>query len=156
MTRYIFNTLTVLSLLLLLATVGLWVAKNPKRMPNSDYLFIYALLSILPVLWFCNKTLHSAASINVPMFRYLVNRVSTVLGIVSFAMLAIGVGIEIATHQLWFDGYLSTFSGWMFIFIIIAFLSRTDNQCPHCTYDLTGNQTGVCTECGVGVTPNSK
>jgi hypothetical protein len=35
------------------------------------------------------------------------------------------------------------------------FCYRRSNRCPHCAYDLTGNVSGTCPECGAGVTTHA-
>lgn len=53
-----------------------------------------------------------------------VNRVSLWLAIACIVGLVVGIIVEMVEHVLLFDGYLSAFSGWMFVFAIINALTR--------------------------------
>jgi len=98
--RYIFNTLTVVSLLLMLGMLGIWVRSlrygvlyhvhlRPVwyRMQLSHW-FLTLIFAILPAIW---------------LFKWNKRR------------------------------------------------KLDPNACPACGYDLTGNESGVCPECGVAL-----
>ena len=105
--RYIFNTLTMVSLLLMLATVGLWV--NDFRLLQDVKLMMDQFFG-----------------------------------------------------SIWYYTTLSI----ILVFLVVSYFvldrrrkqgnRRDDNTCPSCGYDLTGNETGVCPECGVGVETTSE
>jgi hypothetical protein len=56
--------------------------------------------------------------------RSWLNRISTLLCIVCFLMLGIGIAIEAATRNLLFENYISTFTGYGIILAVVASLSR--------------------------------
>ena len=153
--RYIFNTLTVVSVLLMLATVGLWV---------RSYF-------VVDVIWLSKKIIHFQG---VPMDRGLSAR-SAIGGIhfsdgfynlfndpwrSSYKPHAIGVHWSQATRTPDTDFIIPHW----FLTLIFAILPTIwlykwnkrrklgPNACPSCGYDLSGNETGVCPECGVGST----
>ena len=103
-----------------------------------------------------NKTIRLAND-NSPTLRHFINRTCTVLSLVSFGMLGIGMGLELIANRIVFEGYYSMSFSWMVIFAFVARWTHLDNRpgntnrCRECDYDLTGNKTGRCPECGHGI-----
>ena len=89
--RYIFNTLTVVSLLLPLGVMGLWVFVIwVNALGRETLVTLVPVFSILPAIWL---------------------------------------------------------TSWFFKWQNQRRLAKV-GKCPSCGYDLTGNETGVCPECG--------
>jgi hypothetical protein len=107
--RYIFNTLAMVSLLLMLGAVGLWV---------GSYLEIW-----LFVFW--QDQIREAFDT--------------------------GVGMKLAVMFSFPHWFLTL----MFVILPAIWLFKWNrrrkigpNTCPSCGYDLTGNESGECPECG--------
>lgn len=170
--RYIFNTLTVLSLLLLPATVGLWVDSHSYAITRwigievgSDSCWVVesnngkvAVLSVtfpgqvrraLNSSWSRSKG-HFREPIDFHMFGFggCNDSPVTMLGNQVGYWLVSGIAIP-----YWF---LASIFAILPTICFIKLLRRQQRlamlgKCPTCTYDLTGNQTGVCPECGAGI-----
>ena len=161
--RYIFNTLTVVSLLLMLATVGLWV---------SSYLHSHIIqyttqeTSIFTNCWdgrsligHLNLSAKGKADLSkgweLTETVSATNRLADTLTEWRFG--DFGMGWNIPAYY----GSMNTilFPHW-FLALIFAILPTVwlikwrkrralgDNVCVNCGYDLTGNTTGKCSECG--------
>lgn len=161
--RYIFNTLTVVSLLLLVAPMLLWMdSLNTSRTvgwgtPSTRFVYQHFLGQI--------------------ELRYVTNDNSDwPRGFFAFSESTEGGDIDLGTYD-WFSfgfggawnhpsksvpGYSWSKIG--FPYPLITFLSAIlptiwlikwnkrrklgPNACPSCGYDLTGNESGICPECG--------
>ena len=155
--RYIFNTLTVVSLLLMLATVGLAllsIVENKIRLMHWE----------LPGGPGSNKGLrinYSKPNLRVSLHRYrpskgpVWTRSFTHLGLAGFSQ---GIATQSATgaiierRTIFVNGFLL-----ILLFAItpaiwfVKWRKRRKlgpNSCGNCGYDLTANTTGECPECG--------
>ena len=63
-----------------------------------------------------------------PSRRSRLNRISTILCLVSFVMLGVGIAIEAATRDVLFEDYVSTFTAYGVIFAVVAALSRPSRR----------------------------
>ncbi len=193
--RYIFNTLTVVSVLLMLGVVGLWVRSYwvaddfryfGSQLPSDPALSqTYAIYSgcgeVSPFLGpqDMRETLEMAAGINStgPPYpfhllipdTYLVHRSMPPYDLNSV------YGHKGFVHQLGFGYNQRTYKGltsyelilpyWLitigFAVTPLIWLLKWRRRklgppvCPSCGYDLTGNESGVCSECGVGSNANA-
>ena len=151
--RYIFNTLTVVSLMLLLATVGLWVEVwnlNTTVFGEEHKVF-------------CEG--HSVCILIIPeeqLFFYYEYQYS----IEEFGSVHADVNILGFAYRSWTENgvELMSFGLPLYLFVVVFSIAPTiwlfkwrkrrklgPNACLACGYDLTGNESGVCPECGVGV-----
>ncbi len=155
--RYIFNTLTVVSLLLLLATVGLWVDSYWREYVNvwhdrfdamslGDYEIMsrdgFLIIEYWPIPRFYSKGPHDHYwNLFIMQFARVHYGSShrNVIGIRHW-FLAIVFGV---LPGVWFIKWRKR-----------RRLAKV-GKCPACGYDLTGNESGVCPECGVGTATES-
>ena len=157
--RYIFNTLTVVSLLLMLGTVWLWV---------DSYWYVTEIMIPIPdVLEF--ESMNGKLSVHAPA-------ISTDLSMVG---LEANLDASRVPHlqkdefdrtlnwsSLGFENMTTIFATQIYViphwFLVLVFAivpaiwlfkrnkrrKLGPNTCPSCGYDLTGNETGECPECG--------
>ena len=162
--RYIFNSLTVFSLLLVLGTVGLWV--DSSAYVNSVY-FNFADYYSVSFDWEQGKSefaiilrerqidsglemyrIESGGSSRVPPYSGIE---WTVMNF-SLRWNADYVGnarVYGVTIPLWFLTLISTILPAIWLFKWNRRRKLSPNACPACGYDLTGNETGECPECGL-------
>ena len=154
--RYIFNTLTVLSLLLLLGTVGLWVDSGSNRI----FITYRSALQYEPSFVinsqngrvYLSPNDHRFISSVVQQEGWEISRgPATSSGMFSEMLIHLGPN---------WDGNLSLYLSHWFLVLLFAILPTIwfikwherrklgDNICSHCGYDLTGNESGKCSECG--------
>ena len=138
--RYIFNTLTVVSVVLVLGTVGLWVDSLSITTTieygsnNTSYMFIQENGRIL---------IGSGKPIT---FGWKIQRINpATLG--PGAMNVFDMGNGGIPHFLICIIFAILPAIWLFKWNKRRKLGP--NACPSCGYDLTGNESGVCPECGV-------
>jgi len=181
--RYIFNTLTVVSLLLLLGTVGLWV----RSFSNSDTISKGKWTEAdqtIKVAGFCSAVggihafIDSYTGIDVKDYKikqipfgYHVhenpenqldlwtNSVSDWAGFGRYEGSIMIINNNTMRQILNIDAKGVVIPHW-FLTLIFATLpaiwlfkwnkrrKRGPNACPGCGYDLTGNESGECPECG--------
>ncbi len=149
--RYIFNTLTVVSLLLLLATVGLilrdqvfrdhFISSSTSWESQSEKLWVE--LGTSPSGLFV--TVHTELG-NPP--RIIPDRDYGILGF------RYSSGLDLGSSR-----FTAIAVPYWFLILTLAIapiywwrkkrmqLKRV-GKCPSCGYDLTGNESGVCPECG--------
>jgi len=163
--RYIFNTLTVVSLLLLLATAGFWVDsywgyRNIAYLTESRRDFAISSHSLGLVS--AGYTTQGYGD----KIGWRSNRFSGeefVSGPDDFSSYFLGFGYVLKRHRR-FQSYGMSYGivvpHW-FLTLIFAILPAIwlfkwnkrrklgPNACSSCGYDLTGNESGVCPECGV-------
>jgi len=130
--RYIFKALTVVSLLMMLAAVGFGMHNDSNWETH---------------LWHSGPTVNSPGTIVVIFFGYL----------------TVEHGVANPNGTMTWTTYLRV--PWWMVILLTSVLPATwlaarvwnkrrklgPNVCPACGYDLTGNETGVCPECGVGI-----
>ena len=164
--RYIFNTLTVVSLLLMLGVVGLWVdsiwyeceVDVGERQKKGDWSF--TLVS-------------SQGAVGLNFFQAIDDRIDELffkqsawrhkpLGRTSIWPLGFKFQGPESSQTRWriWNRYMFQIPDW-FLAVTFAILPAIwlfkwnkrrkfgPNACPSCGYDLTGNETGKCPECGV-------
>ena len=163
--RYIFNTLTVVSVVLMLATLGLWVVglwfavswnfnkytQNPSGLNFKQY----AVESFTGAIQFrtaeikvvSNKALTMVKSIWPDGMNLDFEEVPFEMRW-SFGLSKVGTGTILKIPN-WFFALLFS------ILPVVWFVGRKKRRlaflgkCPSCGYDLTGNESGECPECGV-------
>jgi len=118
--HYIFNTLTVVSVLLVLAAVGLWV--------DGPLLGNERIWNVSDSLQFQNEDRVWFGRSDPNLFANKIFDVPHWFFALIFAILP----------AVWF---------------FLWFWRRRPmvGKCPACGYDLTGNESGVCPECGAGL-----
>ena len=151
--RYIFNTLTVISLLLLLATVGLWVRGSLTR--SNDLIVIW----YSPELYVISEKEHILRIAilelyqgNLPPGKYRVP-MDKLLGFTYWNGTTAGRhGFTSLGIPHWFLTLIFAILPpiWLFKWRKRRRLARV-GKCPSCGYDLTGNESGVCPECGKSI-----
>jgi hypothetical protein len=159
--RIIFNTLTIMSLLLLLAGAGLWVDSYSSSRGLS-----YEGLDWLHLT--CSDTgrcaiLMAETNWGDPPEGWDVYRSDAYGDLEEFCSpysAGFGGTWGMASHGV--DVYALVIPHW-FLLLMLAVLPVIwlikwqkrrrlgPNACHQCAYDLTGNQTGICPECGAGV-----
>ena len=141
--RYIFNTLTVVSLLLTQVAVGLWVLTlNQPKGFSIQSVWVWSFGSSIGISW-------------AEPWVYGTSRLLPAISEYSAA------GFQYETR-----GFYGSFAQWSlklphWFFTLIFAIGPTIwfikwrkrktlglNICSGCSYDLTGNQTGQCPECG--------
>ena len=144
--RYIFNTLTVVSLLLMLATVGLWVDSydNSRQVDTEKFgvgswqgVCVCGIISI----GLSRKTLRDWYGFGYGETGWI--RLSE-LGA------AYIVTITLVSVPHWFLTLIFALLPALWLFKWNKRRKLGLNACHSCGYDLTGNESGVCPECGVG------
>lgn len=167
--RYIFNSLTVVSAVLLLATVGLWVdsywyhiryrhdpSGNSKVTMVNKFRISSSHGSMYLARW--KGPNHPDFTITYGLIRMshdpakavpATNRETTSLGKSFYS-----APTYIDVVNLWYGwpALILTIlpAGWFAIWLYKWNKRRklSPNVCPGCDYDLTGNETGECPECG--------
>jgi hypothetical protein len=170
--RYIFNTLTVVSLLLMLATVGLWVRSkfatdyidymaDSKGQDYWDNRRIISGNGILAIRYWRQKQLgpHDGYFIwnVVDPSDLRESRKDTWLFKIGFSFeysrttyKEIHLNTTFVTSiPHWFLTLIFTILPAIWLFKWNKRRKLGVNVCPSCGYDLTGNESGVCSECGV-------
>ena len=84
--------------------------------------------------------------------QYTANRITLVLGLACFGILAIGIALEVAFDLMLFEGFIGTFFGWGALLAIIYARTRCERPpvpgvCRQCGYDLRAS-VNRCPECG--------
>ena len=157
--RYIFNTLTAVSVLLLLGTVGFWVrsliATTYLEIPSGSFgpesFTVSVSLETKDVdLWLSIQRYPGDTSLfwspEVP---------ATYRSLIGFTYLT-GKGqgrhrytsLEIPS---WFLMLIFATAPAVWLYKWRKRCKLGPNACSGCGYDLTGNETGECPECGVGI-----
>ena len=171
--RTIFNTLTVLSLLLIPATVGLWV----RSYFCEDLVAIRSTYYVIALESRENVTLlldNSNSGANIPTniesnlcesvgaYPEYTNPNINVLGIISFwrvsnppSVLGIYQYFYAIRSPHWFFALIFAILPTIWLFKWNERRKLGPNACPSCAYDLTGNTTGHCPECGAQLTNDS-
>ena len=177
--RYIFNTLTVVSLVLMVATVGLWVAlPQPPTMiyKNRKFLGEERRIAFVDHALGVNIEGNLVGKFVLPRFRFHTGhgrRDKPIPAAVLAEWRAFKPTVIHADKKLLgFRYHSSTADGVKatyillphYLFILLAAISPTvwlfkwnkrrklgPNACPSCGYDLTGNVSGVCPECGKSI-----
>jgi hypothetical protein len=143
--RYIFNTLAVVSLLLMLATAGLFV----DGIWNHRQRLIYSRGTR-------SSNVHSyQGRVSIEFFKISPTSASAAHGTIKdwgmgsnyydFSGRLIGRSLHLP------HGLLLLLLGVLPAIWLIKWNKRRNlspNACPNCDYDLTDNETGVCPECG--------
>ena len=161
------KTLLVISLLLLVGTVGLWVTSHWAPRNRSCYVpgvidanLFFADGVVAIKIWVAPR--HSVLGIP-PGFRVSPARPSRdilawympVLIDIPYSAWTFGF-----TTRCWYvAGIILTLQGWLvyraelyhWLMCKTKWYRRRHNLCLTCGYDLTGNVSGVCSECGVEV-----
>ena len=157
--RYIFNTLTVVSLLLMLATVGLWGVSTKYADQYSWFITKHHFLRVE----------NDGGAIEVHSFNAKASWASWFdASQVQHGYRRSG-GVEWLGMWKWFSFFrrcdstgevLSIDLPHWFLTLIFAIIPTIwlykwnkrrklgPNACPSCGYDLTGNESGACPECG--------
>ncbi len=179
--RYIFNTLTVVSLLLMLATAGLWVDSYWKIRTIEDR-WTTRKQSRSITFTSCWGTFVLAGSLVKPPqviqtsmdgWEFTTQEATEIprglVALLIYDMDSAFAGFGITWQRKLANGFYKShllFPHW-FLTLIFAigptiWLFKWNNRrklgangCPSCAYDLTGNETGVCPECGVGVSADT-
>ena len=149
--RICFNTFPILSLLLLLATVGLWMDSNWSNRGVQQEFFKEGLIVL-------------SSSGEYKIGYAVVESVTTskrrdsILGI-GVSRISSPVFYASSTRSSFWNQYILVVPHW-FLTLIFAIgpavwlfkwnkrRKLRSNACPACGYDLTGNESGVCPECG--------
>jgi len=174
--RYIFNTLTVVSLLLLLATVGLWVDGNRSYATmawccskswcvETDSSWFGVLMwwkaeNLAEPTWgiardeFASHNAMRPASGVLYQF-YQQGRSKLISGFGWSAPPGGGYGIAVLIPHWFLTLVFTVLPGVWFIKWRKRRKLALVGSCPSCGYDLTGNETGVCPECGVPLEPDA-
>ena len=146
--RYIFNTLTVVSLLLLLGTAALWVDgiwnKRPLwTEPTPLKGSALRLSTFRHHLDYYDYYGHKGPNANTPTKKvYWTYMGNAYLYEPSYPL----VGI---TLHFWLPSVVFTILPVIWLFVWRKRSKLGPNACNNCGYDLTGNETGECPECGV-------
>ena len=163
--RYIFNSLTVVSLLLLLATVGLWVDNafyvsymSFDRSGNSVYLG-----SSYSELFFGlrSNNLHTKPGFQFYRYKYVATETEPIISGWRYSYWGFSLHWRVSYYGTdteyvlgvphWFLTLLFAIGpGVWFIKWRKRRRLAMAGKCPACGYDLTGNESGVCPECGEG------
>ena len=160
--RYIFNTLTVVSLLLLLGTVGLWVESywvGSELSWGSDDRIVGGFACQGRVMFVSGRTAGSSRDwdLGVNTGRSAEAPAEILLVFVDVELMGFGYGLDVPVSDMTADSLM--LPHW-FLTLIIAILPAVwiykwrkrrklgPNSCPGCGYDLTGNESGECPECG--------
>ena len=146
--RYIFNTLTVVSLLLVLATVGLWVGLWGLNVDHriiywDGHLQLYLEGDIFPSL--------STWPITTKPPTVPVHTVHADVGLLGFNYYSDtyrGARTTYVTFAPYLLIFLAAIIPAIWLFKWRRRRKLVPNACPACGYDLTGNESGVCSECG--------
>ena len=163
--RYIFNSLTVVSLLLLLGVVGLWVdscwQKTSIRFPgNHQFSSHYGQVE-------CNSWGHQQSEWSIQRFEIIEPAFFTRLVNWNYAGFESGIyqtpslsstASASSPRSTYVSDYIAAphwFLTLTFAILPTIWLYKWNkrrklgpNACPSCGYDLTGNESGVCPECG--------
>ena len=157
--RYIFNTLTVVSLLLMLATVGLWVDSQffdgETGYASSTWMLRGMSDSGLCALIICHRDEGFASgwqashSDNVGGGGDLETE-SSFMGFFWNNELphANGATCYVLVVPHWFLTLIFAITPAIWLFKWNKRRKLSPNACPACGYDLTGNESGACPECG--------
>jgi len=165
--RYIFNTLTVISLLLLLAVVGLWVDSfwtvrkwysHTYVEHETDYtLWVHSAMSDIGAVSFWRyeikgmpkPTIDKIKAKIIPGATFTSQPADLPMYWWGFKFTTDHRRIAVAVPHWFLALIFATFPAiWL-----IKWNKRRKlgpNACPSCGYDLTGNESGVCPECGAG------
>ena len=169
--RYILNTLTVLSLLLMLGVVGLWVDgyfNSTLLAYTSQKSVSFSASSGIGTLLLTRTGApgKSAIFLKVPGWLAIRDSLKGRVAIGKYMDVEIiGFGISWGTKMqasfpFQYDGVHQASVPHWFLALIFAIApaiwfmrwrrrrNLPDNPCPSCGYDLTGNMTGTCPECG--------
>ncbi len=166
--RYIFNMLTVVSLLMMVATVGLWVDSFWYR-PSIGYVteadHIYNVsIDGAGVIVFSFADLTPIDPRFVPPQGWLVDHdyvgfdpnheKFSYYGRFDFrwdSLDFLEARFSGLTLPLWFLALIFAVLPTIWLFKWNKRRKLGPNACPSCGYDLTGNETGLCPECGVTI-----
>ena len=143
--RYIFKSLTVVSLLLMLGVVGLWVWPVENLSTElTEQVWLWAFDNDIRVQWHELWTVsRSRAFPTGSRVSFLGFEFQTSVANSSVVQVFIQVPYWLLSLVL---AILPTIG-------LIKYRNRRKlgpNACPACGYDLTGNESGVCPECGAG------
>ena len=156
--RYIFNTLTVMSLLLLLATVGLWVdgfwnvtcvGQDQGGVCSSNRGVLLMLYRAKPGRWMWIRHQNQIGTFEL----FIEEDLYPEHGFMGFLFVgpisSISPAEYIARIPHWFLTLIFATLPAIWLFKWNKHRKLSPNACPACGYDLTGNETGKCPECGV-------
>ena len=164
--KYILNTLTVVSLLLMLGTVGLWVdsiwtSTAYNRYNNGNLYFLVNNRHILTMGVYdqshlFNTTKPGVFSRNPSYWESTLQRYEYNWAVFGWdwdrLLFDTNAFLSFRASQLgiphWFPAFIFTILPTIWLFKWNKRRKLGPNACPSCDYDLTGNETGVCPECG--------
>jgi len=176
--RYIFNTLTVVSLLLMLVTAGLWVdsyghftslfwSRSTTSIGWESHKGSLRLIVDSPNGGTLNMGPAGAVSINFPQAGWDLKHSNIVESInariepvtleLDWHRWGFGMGwgvmvLAVKRHSIllphWFLTLVFAIGPAIWLFKWNKRGKLGPNACSSCGYDLTGNETGVCPECG--------
>jgi len=184
MKRWLFNITAVLSLLLMLATVGLWVRSywvsdywgiTTRSLYSNDNTEIESETGLLHLysLWnhwnFANNEMEHSDFIYDPISVYdLTARTRVWFDPIPQSQIVLPQTMAVFWEWTettdksgtWYERKVELYIRHWFLTLIFATLPALwlfkwnkrrklgPNACPACGYDLTGNESGVCPECG--------
>ncbi len=148
--RYIFNTLTVVSVLLLLATVGLWVREQIDESPlyhewvNDSFGIAIAT---------DNGIVEGYSELPNSLGSYPgLSEVRLHMGLFPLGSFSLSNSVySIGGVSLWFPALILAILPAIWLLKWNKRRKLGPNACSSCGYYLTGNTSGVCPECGLAL-----